>query len=617
MAPTVVIHSLHRTLILRLSLAALVAASLFPRGNVAAQDDLTSEPYVVFVAHQSAHTRCGPGGQYYRTDPLRHGQELEVYVETADGWLGVRPPEDSFCWMPASALEKNADDTATVIEDKSIVWIGTHLGRARKYQWQVQLAKGESVTVIGKSERDGPDGPQLWYRVVPPSGEFRWIHRDQVVESAEELIASIQKIAKVDRPIRESSRERQSDEMETTEIKTASAETSILDKRSLTDELVPRPESPNSGSTRRERSQSRLSIAEEPDLSPAPKPSVPVEQSVPVDHSVIGSGVRPDLSENEINGPVTFQDLPKMELPQVKLPGPVREAVDAAARFVGQPRLMDIGIQNRFAQTETPTSAANAWMPGGSRAPVPPSSSALSGASGLPTSLAAAASVTPSVTQVSGNTNLPTGVSTAGGISPEVQYRYVSPESISRVEDAIAGAGLDQLSLIFSRLMAEAASSEEVAPVLRITRQQINSGDPLNANRARELAQRIERYQSVAQRRDGQTIIQMTAGISQLTPQVPSTGQQVAETQQATETLPRVGTATGFLVQVYSSRVSSPPYALTDSVGNTISYVTPYPGVNLRHHLNSEITVRGNQGYLQGVNTPHVLVTEAVRTQRR
>ena len=68
-------------------------------------------------------------------------------------------------------------------------WIGTHLGRARTYRWQVQLAEGEPVTVIGKSEREGPDGPQLWYRIVPPSGEYRWIHRDQIVNSSEELVA--------------------------------------------------------------------------------------------------------------------------------------------------------------------------------------------------------------------------------------------------------------------------------------------------------------------------------------------------------------------------------------------------------------------------------------------
>ncbi len=42
--------------------------------------------------------------------------------------------------------------------------------------------------MIGKSEREGPDGPQRWYRVVPPSGEYRWVRREQVVDSSEKLV---------------------------------------------------------------------------------------------------------------------------------------------------------------------------------------------------------------------------------------------------------------------------------------------------------------------------------------------------------------------------------------------------------------------------------------------
>jgi hypothetical protein len=70
---------------------------------------------------------------------------------------------------------------------------------------------------------------------------------------------------------------------------------------------------------------------------------------------------------------------------------------------------------------------------------------------------------------------------------------------------------------------------------------------------------------------------------------------------------------TGYLVQVYSARQNSPPSALTDNLGNTVAYVTPAPGVNIRHHINSEVTVAGNQGYVQGLNTPHIVANQAVR----
>ena len=166
----------------------LFTDSYRPRNN------LSFDPYPVFIAQDETFARCGPSDEFYRTDPLRHGQELEVYAETDDGWLGIRPPEGSFCWIPAETVEMDSEaETGTIIEDRTVAWIGTQLGRARTYRWQVQLAKGEPVTVIGKSEREGADGPQLWYRIVPPSGEYRWVHRDQIVTSSEELVASIRR----------------------------------------------------------------------------------------------------------------------------------------------------------------------------------------------------------------------------------------------------------------------------------------------------------------------------------------------------------------------------------------------------------------------------------------
>ena len=55
-------------------------------------------------------------------------------------------------WMIVSneTVQKDSGQLeGVVIEDRTVAWIGTHLGRARSYRWQVQLAKGEPVTVIG------------------------------------------------------------------------------------------------------------------------------------------------------------------------------------------------------------------------------------------------------------------------------------------------------------------------------------------------------------------------------------------------------------------------------------------------------------------------------------
>ncbi|MGV3483962.1 MAG: hypothetical protein ACO1RT_06055, partial [Planctomycetaceae bacterium] len=75
--------------------------------------------------------------------------------------------------------------------------------------------------------------------------------------------------------------------------------------------------------------------------------------------------------------------------------------------------------------------------------------------------------------------------------------------------------------------------------------------------------------------------------------------------------------AAGHLVQVFSSRPDSPPYALTDSQGRTTHYVSAAPGVNLRRYLNQHVTVRGVAGYSTGLDTPHVIASGAVRSPER
>ncbi|MCP4889109.1 MAG: hypothetical protein GY904_21170, partial [Planctomycetaceae bacterium] len=66
-----------------------------------------------------------------------------------------------------------------------------------------------------------------------------------------------------------------------------------------------------------------------------------------------------------------------------------------------------------------------------------------------------------------------------------------------------------------------------------------------------------------------------------------------------------------------SARRGSPPFALTDDTGRTIAYASPLPGVNLRVHLNSQVTLTGKPNFLAGLNTPHLYVAEAARTPER
>ncbi|MGI9473974.1 MAG: SH3 domain-containing protein [Rubripirellula sp.] len=560
-----------------------------------AQSDLSFEPYSVYVADENAHARCGPASDYYRTDPLRQGQELEVYAETDDGWLGIRPPAKSFCWVPADTVEMaNTKEDGTVTEDRTVAWIGTHLGRARTYRWQVQLAKGEPVSVIGRSEREGPDGPQMWYRIVPPSGEYRWVHRDDIVTSSEELVELMRnqrsepevKVFPKDSP-------RNKPEARAASSRSRSDDTNVASSRQ--------------GRRNDAEGTTERRAADEPDERQPSRSTVASSEGDSIlenDEQMVGSGLKDDWKPNE----------------QAVRTSPQRDAV-SSVDYMGRPKLLEIDAAPSAPSSREEAGDAN-WVAGTTRG----QSNATTGDPGTPNALAVSQSGLPnpspagSIMQTSAQ--LPVAGSTLQSPIASMPKRMtvVSSERIAQVEVESRNADIDRLSLIFSRLMASQASAAETEPVARAARGLASSGqDPVATGRARLLAERVEQYRRVANRRDGDAVIR-----SNHAPVIPASHSVTVPTGNAgplyngspqAATTSQASSQTGYLVQVYSARSNSPPFALTDHSGRTIAYVTPSPGVNLRSHLNSRVNIFGNRGYLTGLNTPHILATQAVRTQ--
>ena len=192
--------------------------------------------------------------------------------------------------------------------------------------------------------------------------------------------------------------------------------------------------------------------------------------------------------------------------------------------------------------------------------------------------------------------------------------------------------------------MADGASSAEVAPVRESAERLVSStASEVIAGRARLLGERVDQYQRIARRRDGETVIRSESAppiptpggddavhvghpsASHSTPTTPPPSIPAAplaghprsapmptsaETHRNTAETSQIGT----LVAVYSGRANSPPFALTDRGGNTLAYVTPAPGVSLNSHLNSRVRVAGRSRYLQGLNTPLLTVRAVERT---
>ncbi len=645
----------------------LLAAIALPVGPVSAEttggqsDDgaptsTVADPYLVFVAEESAHLRCGPGGEYYRTDPLRHGQELEVYVEYPDGWLGVRPTADSFCWIPADAVKiiesKNAKSgqkadaiDAEIIENKTKAWIGTNLGSARRSRWQVQLGEGEIVTILGRSERDGPDGPLAWYRIVPPSGEFRWIHRDQVVTTAEELVAGV-KLATTDEPI---------------EFLPAGP-TSVATKDSGSERVN------EIASIRRideiekhidERQRSRFDRLRDGVMDTEIAAAASTGNGSSHDHA--GEHQMRSFSQRVTDGLASLINGQPSNLNEAQ---PVTGSSSRRA-----PELVPIG-SGLAANNGSPTPAISP-LPVAPSMSVPPSAPELGP---LASSAVAADAKTVAATahpefrasesQVA-IMSAPRLVTSADALPPAPHHfagqglqptklRTITSTQIEGVQRSVAESTPESLPLIMSTLMARGAS----APEIRIV------ADAAQRFSLNDLAQRARDYEALARRRDGDTLVANSSSsyppliaASPTTPMpstpasttfnnensfvsrtggevfggspaavvpashmggitYPNPNQVIQANTAGVMDSPRATEQTGTLVEVYSADPNRPPFAITDRGGRTLAYVTPAPGVEIRNHLGSEVRLQGETGFLQGLDTPHVLATHAERLLR-
>jgi hypothetical protein len=144
-----------------------------------AAGDRPSLPVTVGLAGPHAYLRSGPGDDFYPTERLARGSEVEVWAIDEAGWCAVRPVAGSFSWMRSSDVETQAaggprrDVAGIVVTDGAVARVGSQLNDLR-HVTQVALEAGERVRVI--EEVTAPEGRHAgaWVRIEPPSGEFRW-----------------------------------------------------------------------------------------------------------------------------------------------------------------------------------------------------------------------------------------------------------------------------------------------------------------------------------------------------------------------------------------------------------------------------------------------------------
>ncbi len=134
-------------------------------------------PYKAYIGADDVYVRSGPGQNYYPTDKLKAGRIVEVYRHDPGGWYAVRPPDGSFTWVSGrhlqwSAMAPKVPGIGTIKGEAVAARVGSRFSDIRDVI-QVRLHDLEPVEVLEKVETG--NGSSVWYKIAPPSGEFRWV----------------------------------------------------------------------------------------------------------------------------------------------------------------------------------------------------------------------------------------------------------------------------------------------------------------------------------------------------------------------------------------------------------------------------------------------------------
>lgn len=140
-------------------------------------------PYSAYVRSDSADVYSGPADEFYATDRLPWGTKVEVFRHHSPEWVAVRPPEGSFSWVPADAVESTNDPSLVrVSHPGTTTRVGSRFSSNRQAEY-IRLKPGEVLELLGRRvERVSSDRTEQWLKVAPVSGEYRWMRARDLSE---------------------------------------------------------------------------------------------------------------------------------------------------------------------------------------------------------------------------------------------------------------------------------------------------------------------------------------------------------------------------------------------------------------------------------------------------
>lgn len=134
-------------------------------------------PYEATVETEETYVRSGPGSKYYPTGRLQKGDRVTVQRHDPGGWHMIAPPKGSFSWVPAKYVDKGPDSRGTINRNGVAALVGSFESDIREL-FQRKLSQGDEVVILGEKQLHpevGKGPAELWYRIAPPRGEWRWV----------------------------------------------------------------------------------------------------------------------------------------------------------------------------------------------------------------------------------------------------------------------------------------------------------------------------------------------------------------------------------------------------------------------------------------------------------
>ena len=490
-----------------------------------------SFPYTAYITNKDVYVRSGPGQDYYPTDKLKTGDPVEVYRHDPGGWYAIRPPKGSFSWLSGRYLDfdrrsPKVPGLAKVKGDRVAARVGSRFNSVRDVI-QVRLHDQEMVEVI--EERS--TGDQKWYKIVPPSGEFRWVFGKYV--DPDYPANGLRKAPAGSSPLVQ--HRSKSTDLNPTGLDAAPEMADI-------EQLADTP--PRDG---READE-----AEQTSWSDAPRTLREPAAARPL-RSAVAQADDQRAAEQQ---------------PEEQRPGEL-PPLDAVA---DQTEELSDGTTVETAQYLAPSSAS-----GGPAPRFRPTQSA------------------PRVARVPVRDRTPVTSRVPDGPDESQVMRHLSPEEF---EDEV-----QRLDLELATMVTEEPTAWTFGELRPQTEELLATAQTaLERGRARLVLNKIARFEDIKQRFDSVNTMreqteQSNQQLSALKPKV--TAASAAEDDRFD--------GVGHLTRVASTRLGDPRYVLLDPNGQVACYVTPAPGLGLKHYLGHRIGVVGTRGFLAEQNAPHVM----------